>query len=519
MQQAVQLNFFNSAMNEMQRQFLDILYHDSKHRNGYFLNAQYRPTIRETWTANIDSLESDMDSTDVYVAINSFHGKSRRSSNVHTINAIFFDLDFHEPCSNNELDERINNTHDLILSAADRGVLPRPTMITKSGRGLGLFYVLEKSIANTPNTQKSIQFWKHVSNGLANMIEHVLTDAFYRSDQVYALLELDWKVVADVSRVCRLPGTTNSKVHRICMLEDVYEVNGQPVYYNLSELAKFIPNPEKKDKPAVRSAGGNVVDFSAYKTSPMLYRRLEKLTRAQKIFMNKTGNRELLCFYYYNTACQLYAPLEAQAMLYEFNDNFSMPIEAYELDNIVRSVSSATDQNGDIKGYYKLTDQYIAEKLGLEQMVKLGELTQDQIDYIGFGRASKQLQRALQKSENRRKKEERNTQILNYIIENPGEKYADIAGIFGVSIRTINRIVKENDAYRYNVDSATSTSELDVEPDNIAIDLNMPKSAPVSNGVCVYTRRGNILYVFSAFSSGGLLVFPMSYVCFGSVGG
>lgn len=527
--QATQSNFFSAEraeINAMQRQFLNVLYHDATERKGRFLKAQYRPSIRETWTTNIAVLESDTESADTYVAINSFHGQSRKASNVHTINAIFFDLDYHEPCSNDELDLRIDDTLEVLQSAANNGRLPRPTMVTKTGRGLGLFYVLEKSIANTPNTQKSIRFWKNVSNGLAKLIEHVLTDAFYRSDQVYALLELDWKVVADVSRVCRLPGTTNSKVRRICMLEDVYEINGQPIYYSLFELAQYIPAPETKDKPAVRSAGGNVIDFCAYREQPMLYRRMEKLKRAQKVFFNKTGNRELLCFYYYNTVSQIYTPLEAQDMLYSYNNGFSNPIEAYELENIIRSVSSATDQAGEVKGFYKLTDAYISEKLGINQMLTSGELTQEQADYIGFGRASKQLLRELQKEENKKRREARNREIAECIINSPEKTYKEIAGLFEVSERTVKNIAKVNNIRRYEVSEAVDEVLIcDAQAtDNISTDIlpevmetNVQKTAPVSNGVCVIFMWSNILDYVRAFSRGGLLVSPTTYVRFSAL--
>lgn len=163
MEAAKQLNFFDTQINEMQRQFLDVMYHDAKDRKGYFFKASYRPFVREKWTTSIDNLAANIEEADTYVSINSFHGKSRNASNIHTINNLYFDLDFHEICSENELKERIDNMLKAINLAVEDGKLPCPTMITKSGRGLGLFFVLEKSIANTSNTKKAIRFWEHIA--------------------------------------------------------------------------------------------------------------------------------------------------------------------------------------------------------------------------------------------------------------------------------------------------------------------------------------------------------------------
>lgn len=131
------------------------------------------------------------------------------------------------------------------------------------------------------------------SKNLGKVIENVIVEAAKKGIKV---LEFDWKVVGDKSRVCRLPGTTNSKARSICTLHKVYKKNGQPIYYSLSELAQYIPATEEKIKAPKNP---DIFDLCAFKLSPMLYRRIEKLRRAQNIFYDKIGNRELLCFFYY----------------------------------------------------------------------------------------------------------------------------------------------------------------------------------------------------------------------------
>ena len=81
----------------------------------------------------------------LYVSVNGFSGDRRRLDSLRQINALFFDLDCHGS-SRSQTDNAICNALEIISEAVRIEKFPRPTLTVDSGRGLHLYYVLNRSI-------------------------------------------------------------------------------------------------------------------------------------------------------------------------------------------------------------------------------------------------------------------------------------------------------------------------------------------------------------------------------------
>ena len=473
--QETQINLFAKTMEEVeQEEFISILHHDANKRSGMFVRMDKRESeIHEKWSSKNAFPLMTMDAAyNRYIALNSYHniketvleeveGKlvqkevktlRRKGTHLHAITTVYLDLDWHDG-TRKEIEERVNNTKALLESTYQENKLPRPTMITETGRGLGIFYVLDNSIANSQRTGKQIKFWEYIYREYAKKYEEI----FGSSEK--ELLEVDFKVVGDKARVVRLPGTKNLNTNTFCRLTSVArKEDGSPLYYSMKELVQYIENYnvyEKSYKEIKKQISKKkIVNFSAY-NNPFLVARLEKLKRAQeKLQIDKIeGYREQLCFIYYNTAKQLMTEEEAFEEMLQFNQEFTYPItDMKELRNIIVAVAGATDLSKNPQGYYKYTDAKIKEVL---------KITDDQNEYVGLGVARKEMLRKQKKEENRKKKQERNEHIISYVVEHPAETYEEIAGLFGVSIRTLKNILKEADVHRYQkqVDETSISAE------------------------------------------------------------
>ena len=454
-----------ASLNE-QQQFIEILHRESKVRGGFavqFTATGDKPM--NIWAQDLAALSTDSLAHNTYISINSFRGKKRDSDKFRTINCVYLDLDCHNG-SMEEIRARIDNTKAVLHQAYDEDVLPRPTMITESGRGLGIFYVLKRSIANTAATQKQVRFWKYICSEVAGMYSALLSEN-------ENLLEVDPKVVGDISRVVRLPLTRNTKSDSICHLSYVNKTYfGDVIYYTLSQFKPYIKNYNVYEKAYqdVRNEviKAKVIDFDAL-TKPYLLARVQKLLRAQEVLSHlMEGYRELLCFFFYNTIKQIVPLEEARDKLYAFNRGFKWPIENdNELENIIECVNKNKGLDGTYEGYYKISDKNIIEKLDLKNLT-----TPEQFAYIGFGSSLKEIRRAEAKENTKKKREERNRLVLDYIL-NSELTYKEIAAAVGVSERTVKTIAKNNNVGRYQTQdkpmSICAASELSEEREVVAV--------------------------------------------------
>ena len=173
------------------------------------------------------------------------------------------------------------------------GEISVPTMITHTGRGLGVFYILRTSIANTQKARKSIQYLDQVRAALTAKYKRILNGRGY--------LEVDM-TVKDAARVCRIPLTYNSRAERWCRLIHVSrDDDGEVAYCSLEELARDNHLFDKINEIKRQIASRKVVSLDAYRV-PFLTIRLQKLQMLQELRgYDCSGCREYMIFAFYNT--------------------------------------------------------------------------------------------------------------------------------------------------------------------------------------------------------------------------
>lgn len=445
--------YFNQEYDELndQQKFIEILMHGN--HNGFVTRIRKGKLKPKYSTADIRSIQSYSQQYDTYMTINTFKKPDKVASNIRAITTLYLDLDKHTG-TRQEIKKSVQNTVYYLQEAFSEGILPRPTMMTSTGRGLGCFYVLEQPIAvsGNPKAKKSRRYFEHIYRDLARKYEDVL-------GEYPDTLEMDSVVINDVSRIVRMPMTYNQNAKEMCRLLDVnaYVSNGATYvrYWNLSELQEYLPNwkdkeeKKKQDKPKRHTT--KVYSFEAYRY-PFLMRRmrqLEVLVEIRNQTKKKNTMRELILFYYFNSAVQITD--NAEELLYYINEQFREPLDESEVIHVMKSVRAARPFNTNETGHYVISDKTMIRNLAL---------TEYELDVTKFGYSKRKLEREAKREVSQNNRNKRNQMIAEAIEKNPDQTYEELAGFFGVSLRTIKRIAKLFNIHRYNSSTVIEASEI-----------------------------------------------------------
>ena len=411
-----------------QETFLRTLLHDD--RNSFYVLSTDEggrwedvPVRRAQLAALPLGMGAPDSAASYYITHNGFADRRRKLESCRQVNAMFFDLDCHgEPGF--ECRRLVDEAHRLVIVAAEANTLPRPTMVVDSGRGLHLYYVLERSIpcrlraggSMQPN-EKALAYFRDVQLRLADVLDEVLAGL----DGV----DVD-RAVFDCTRVSRIPGTYNAKAGRRARL-----LSADGGYCELGDLAKYRPRaasagaaPEGQPQ---RTPAGTLVRFDRLMAS-----RLRKVAELQEHRGYACeGNRELMCFVYYNTAVQLYERPEAFRRLGAFNARFIRPLSCDELEGVRSAVDGVVNVKGE-RGHYVLS---------AETLIRLLALTPAEIEATRFFTSKRAAERAEAKRTTRAKREGRDQRICNLYAT--GElTQVQVAQAVGCSVRTVSKAVK-----------------------------------------------------------------------------
>ena len=342
--------------------FFRALFHDDRN-SSYALATCIDGTWRESMHKHSHlSFIGAPSSGSLYVSVNGFSGDRRRLDSLRQINALFFDLDCHGS-SRSQTDNAICNALEIISEAVRIEKLPCPTLTVDSGRGLHLYYVLNRSIpyrcsANGPVNEKALSLFQLVQQKLSGTLSRLM--------EPIDCIDVDKKVF-DFTRVSRVPGSFNPVAQRYARL-----LSSSDSYYDLSKLnaklggfAKHIVSPE------MRHSTNALFSKKHGDDSPLLRSRLANVISLQTLRnFDCEGSRELMCFVFYNTAVQLVGPNDASRQLCTFNSHFMQPLSQAELDSVVRSVDRVVNVRGQ-RGYYVLSANRIVEMLALTEQEKI----------------------------------------------------------------------------------------------------------------------------------------------------
>lgn len=387
-----------------QTAFLNLLCRGPECGNIIKYSIAGKKVKRTCASSRTEALVSTINNGNTYVTVNSFSGVKRKNSNLFAINGIFIDIDGHNLKPDEIVQAKIN-TVSVINDAIKEGRLCNYTAMTDSGRGIGLLFLYDRSIAAHGNTERQIKFHKSLYNKMIKLIEKLLNE--YNG----VMLSVD-KGVKDAARLCGLPGTYNYNAR-------AYRRNikiNPDARYSLSQIANICGfEPTKKQKKKVNKDMRNVEGLGQS--------RADKLRRLQASRKDWQGYHHQLCFIYYNTVKLYMDESEAAAALEEFNWSFAdYGIDRAEIRGIIRSSKG----NG---AAYCFTNAYIVNSLNLNER---------EAAEFKFETAES---RELKKIETLKKKLARDKMVVHAILS--CETYNEVVCLTGVALRTVKRIASK----------------------------------------------------------------------------
>lgn len=159
--------------------------------------------------------------TDSYYGINTLGNRHRAGKNVAYINAIFCDVDCHSKGI------RVEEALVELMVLEANGLVPPPSMIERSGRGVWVFFILDPPLPALHDWEVRQRF-THLEHALVAKLEHLGADA----------------KSTDLPRVTRFPGSVNSKAQSAVLYTINYGEDGRVTTYTLEQLEKYFPPSE-----------------------------------------------------------------------------------------------------------------------------------------------------------------------------------------------------------------------------------------------------------------------------------
>lgn len=446
---------YKTTMEEEKMAFLKCLYHDIRNGQAIRLRKQGDDVSQYSTFVLDDLAATGTDMANLYTSVNSFKGGKRTSASLFNYCSIFIDIDCHS-MDLEEIREAKRHTVELLEAAYASGKLAEPTMITDTGRGFGLQYVLSRSIANIDQTEKQQSFFKRVRKCLFERYREILAvDPMAAQPDASAL---------DDARVCRLPGTYNQSAGTYCRL-----IGMSGTYYELSKIVKDChlwtwvdeeeyrrKKEEKERKKKERIAAGKVIPFGEIRF-PFLSARVDQLMKLQDLRgQNCTDDcREQILFIAYSAYVQLDRET-AVARLQELNARFTDPLDQAEIDHIVEETNASV--GFDHRGFYKLKNSYLVERLNLNE---------EEIKALGLDMG---WQRTAERQSARQGKMEKREKVIELLKQVDLLTYDEIAKLVGVSKRKVCTIAKEENLMRYRKAAGRYNEASEDKADIISID-------------------------------------------------
>ncbi len=363
---------------------------------------------------------------DWYLSVNGFVGRGRDSGQLRQKNALVFDLDAH----GGDHDRAVPLAIAALDAAVSRGLVPEPTMVVSTGRGLQLYYVLERSIPAKVLAEDGSSTANERALGFASDVESRLDAALaaYVCAHVPGI-DVD-PCVHDAARVMRVPGTVNVKAGARCRL-----VAHSGSFHTLARLKAATKPPE--NLPARRKASRSARALAIEKPLPPLaddaFLRARMRSLEALVELREAGRGSGPCagrcrnealFAYYNAAAQLLGRDAARERTALLNATFSEPLGLAEVKGIFRSCEKA--------GCYRLTNAWVLQHLGV---------TDAEAAEAGLLWSRRAAKRAEARERTAARRAGRNAEIVR--LRDEGRTQAEIARAVGCSRRTVCSVLDE----------------------------------------------------------------------------
>ena len=447
----------NNIVDMGKMDFLRRLYHDKRGGQVIWMRKD-QDEVSQRSTCDIEDLAATgTDQAGYYTTINTYRGWHRTADSVYNYGAIYIDLDCHAGDLDQIADAK-DRTLQLLDAAYGSGDLAVPTMITDTGRGYGIYYVLQRSIANSTNNVRQQDMYRRVQRCLYARYRDIMAQ-----DPMAAQAD---PTVLDGARVCRIPGSYNAAAGCYCRL---IRTDGQ--YYELSDLVQqchlwdWVSDEEyarkQADKP-VRRRQHNVINLAEYRL-PFLAQRLDQLRMLQDLRGDDcTDNcREQLLFIGYSALAQIDHDTAA-AELQQLNKRFIQPLPQSEVEHIVKETDRSKGYGH--SGYYMLSNAYMIDSLAL---------TEVEIQALGIGSG---WRRRADRAEARKKKEQKRKLVIELLTQVDRLTYNQIAAEAGIkryssSTKESEAVMEDQDMSASSVAGGASTKSAKIATKSVCVDL------------------------------------------------
>lgn len=285
---------------------------------GAFSQRHY---LLDDLVCQLDLLKVDGEKN-YYFSVNSFFRPQRVLENVRQIRALFADIDCHHmDAGRSRL--AVEDTVRYLELVYDRGELPAPSIVVKTGRGVQLYWLID----DLP--RHGVPLWKLVQDAMTERLTEVLA-------------RLDVKVdnISDVSRVLRLSGTQNTKARVMATLT----IKTQHRRRLDAIIGEYFPELAQVDKPPrKKTAQPGKLDY-LYNLYSLHYTRLCDIAKLVELRKGQLGSdecrRRVVFLYRYWSCCYLNDTARALEETQEFNKGFSQPLPP----GVVRSASQSAEK-------------------------------------------------------------------------------------------------------------------------------------------------------------------------------
>ncbi|WP_278549276.1 DNA-binding response regulator [Paraclostridium bifermentans] len=308
------------------KEFCDHLYDDST--DGYIqvlkLNDEKNKSERTIKIYNTrheglkDIVEELHEQNDVFVAPNTMYIPKRRVENIRQFRSLFQDID----CEKLGLEKA--ETVYLIWELYYEGKIPKPTMVTDSGRGVHLYWRIQNAPYGALNT------WQELQDYIYYNLKHLGAD----------------RQATDSARVLRLPGTINSKNQVNCKVLYIDDDLEYSMYDLREQYLNYRPKSYQLQMQDTKIVENKVVSnrfFNSYSLHMQRANDLQTLCRLRHFDMKGYRNMAIHCYAYWK-GIYLRDQYELEKEVIELNNAFKEPLKDTEVKAVLRCIPKAIEK-------------------------------------------------------------------------------------------------------------------------------------------------------------------------------
>lgn len=426
-----------------------------------------RPVVRrQTITDDLDGIaelvhRSNEENTHVFISPVSYFGKTRHAAGARFLHAFAVDVD---DVGTEQLANLLKQARNSHIESKFNASLPQPSAIVNSGRGLHLYYVLDRPVPLIPRIVPFLQELKH---HITNVVWNAYTSQIPTKKRQYQGIYQGFRMVGTPTRL-NGEGRQSKVSGKYEAVAFTYDPGGEPWTVDLDYLVRYVPNigadPAKNDLMKLMElyrTGGRTPLERARELWPDWYaRRVEnglpagRYTVSRKVYewwlgrisgdaTEATVGHRYWCVHMlaaYADKCGV--PREeleedAFSLLEKFDDMATNPSERFTENDILCALDAY--DNGKAHRY---TLDFIARKSAVPITRNVKRNGRRQEDHLRRARAVQQIDDPDGDWRNKNGAPTKCDLIREYAREHPGMSNRAIAEALGVSRNTVNKWLK-----------------------------------------------------------------------------